>query len=516
MRRPTTPAVGPVLLLDVGAAQGTTLTARVSAAIRQAVAGGRLGPGTRLPSSRALATDLGLSRGVVVAAYARLTDEGVLVSRPGSATRVAQIHPAPPARPCGACEVEPTDVVGIDLRPGPPDLSAFPRRAWLTALRSTLDQLPDSELGYVNPWGADAPRTALAAYLARVRGAVVTPETVVVVGGVTQGLTLLVRLLRSTGHLTLAVESPSNSVQRDVLGSHGLTVIDVPTDEEGIDVQALARTPCHAVLVTPAHQFPTGTQLSAERRASLLRWAEDVDAVVLEDDYDAEFRYERQPVGCLQGQAPARVALVGSVSKTLAPGLRLGWVVPPPSLLDGLLATKRDDDFGSGVLDQHALARLLTSGAYDGHLRTLRRRYRERRDALVSAVACELPGWRTTGVAAGLHLLLDLPAGVDEEELVGRAAEQGLLVQGTRGMYGSLPPRPGLVLSYARGPATLLHEGMRRLAGAAQLAGAGELPGGPAPRRGRLVPATAEDYFWTVGTSPSPGPGSAHRRRERL
>ena len=489
-------AVGPVLLLELDRSDGATLTARVSEAIRRVIVMGRIPSGARLPSSRALAIDLGVSRGVVVGAYARLADEGLLVSRPGSATRVALVSPVSPAHKKSTSDAAGLGgVVAIDLRPGPPDLSAFPRSTWLSALRSTLGGITDSELGYTNPWGTAALREALAAYLARVRGAEVTPETVVVVSGVTQGLTLLTRVLRAVGHRQLAVESPSNSVQRGVLGSHGLDIVDVRADEEGLDVAALARTSCRAVLVTPVHQFPLGTQLSAERRKALVRWAEDVDGIILEDDYDAEFLYERLPMSCFQGLAPTRVALIGSVSKTLAPGLRLGWAAAPPALLDALRAMKRDDDFGSSVLEQHALAQLLTSGAYDRHLRMLRRRYRARRDALLEAVAQQLPGWSVMGVAAGLHLLIEPPSAVDEAALVRQATALGLFVQGTQGMYGTLPPRPGLVLSYARGPVSMFHEGMRRLALAAEHARSDGARSEFGPRRPGLPLATAEDYF---------------------
>ena len=488
-------AAGPELFLDLSATGGS-LPKRLAAAIDDAVRSGRLAPGTRLPSSRSLAVDLGLSRGVVVQAYARLGDNGVLVARSGSGTTVALTAssvPGPTAPPVPPPVHEPPF---IDLRPGPPDLSAFPRAAWSAALRDVLRTLPDRELGYVTPWGTETLRTALAAYLSRARGARAGPGSVVVVSGVTQGLTILAKVLRSSGHRGLAVEAPSNAVQRDVLGSHGMRIVDVPVDEQGIDVQALADTACRAVLVTPAHQFPSGTQLSSARRAALLRWADDVDGVVIEDDYDAEFRYERVPLPCLQASSPGRVALVGSVSKTLAPGVRLGWIVPPERMRHDVAAAKRNDDFGSSVLEQHTLAHLLRSGGYDRHVRALRRRYRARRDALTGDLRRELPAWRITGVAAGLHVLLELPADVPEQALVRAAAGKGLALQGTAAMYGVLPPAPALVLSFARGPATFLHEGVRRLAEAA--AAARDAPPEPADDRPVPAPAVAADYFSTV------------------
>ncbi|MEJ7702193.1 MAG: PLP-dependent aminotransferase family protein [Geodermatophilaceae bacterium] len=268
---------------------------------------------------------------------------------------------------------------------------------WLAATRDVLRLLPDEELGYVAPWGALALREELADYLKRVRAAMVEPDHLVIVTGATQGLTLLVRMLAETGHTILAVESPSNASQRRVLGRHISHILDVPVDDEGLVVTELERTACRAVLVTPSHQYPSGVMLSPARRSELIRWAQRVDGVILEDDYAPEFRFERGPIGCLQGLDPQHVALVGSVSKSLAPGLRLGWVVAPLVLHEMLLAAKRDDDFGSPVLSQHVLARLLANGAYDRHIRRTRRRYMERRDALVTALAEELPDWEMSG-----------------------------------------------------------------------------------------------------------------------
>ena len=459
------PPSGRLLLLQIEGQPGTNLTSRVAAGLREAIRLGRLRPGSRLPSSRSLAADLGVSRGVVVAAYVQLVEERVLSSQTGSGTRVADSpHVASGPGTTARAFTPHSGRLSIDLRPGSPDLSTFPRAAWTAAVRDALRMLPNRELGYVAPWGTEALRQALSEYLSRVRGANTSPETVVVVSGATQGLTVLARVLRAGGNRELALESPSNPVQRRVLASHGLRLIDVPVDEDGIDVQALARTSCRAVLVAPSHQFPRGVRMSAERRAALLRWADETRSLVIEDDRDAEFLYERPPAPCLQSLAPHRVALVGSVSDTLAPGLRLGWVVAPQPLLEAVRAVKRNDDFGTGVIEQHALAGLLRSGAFDRHVRALRFSYRRRRATLLDAVERDLPGWRPSGVAAGLHVLLRAPAGVNEEMLISEAASRELLLQGASQVYGGL--EPGLVVSYARVPPSLLEEGVRRIAAA--------------------------------------------------
>lgn len=452
------------VLLRLGEPGRMPLRVRLSGVLRDAIRSGQLGPGTTLPSTRILAQDLGVSRGVVVDAYTQLAAEGFVRARPGAATIVAFV-------PAGGLPAEwhserpdPAPSPELDLRPGWPDLSAFPRRAWASAVRDTLVDLPAAELGYTEPWGTWALRRALASYLARVRTAMTAPDGIVVVNGVTQGLTLLCGLMLRAGERRLAVEDPSNAVQRLLLRRLGMDVVDVQVDEKGLRVDDLARTGANAVLCTPAHQYPTGVVLSPERREQLLHWAQDSGRLVIEDDYDAEFRYDRSPSSCLQGMNPQHVALLGSVSKTLAPALRLGWVVTPPRLLPTLRAAKRDDDFGTNALDQHVLARLLETGAYDRHLRSLRKRYRLRRDAFIQALSRRLPDWQVMGSAGGLHLTISLPADVPEGRLVAAASELGLWVVGLNSMSAGTSPKPGIVLSYARTTPDMLDEAVARLA----------------------------------------------------
>lgn len=493
LRPPRERRRGSWLPLTLSEHSDRTLRASLRDALKDAIRSGRLTAGSVLPSTRALAADLGVSRGVVVDAYAHLGEEGFLVSRGGSGTMVSDA--AQPATRRAQPERAVDRTYEIDLRPGPPDLATFPRAAWLTATREVLRSLPDAELGYASPWGVAALRDELAEHLTRVRAAMASPESCLVVNGATQGLTLLVRTLAENGHKTLAVESPSHSVQRRILGRHGLRVVDVPIDEQGIDVDALARTGCRAVLVTPAHQYPTGIVLSATRRNALIRWAERVGGIIIEDDYNPEFRYDRRPVGCLQGFGPEYVVLVGSVSKTLAPGLRLGWLVSPPQLHEALSMAKRDDDFGTGVLGQHVLAELFANGGYDRHVRRVRRHYMQRRDVLVSAMAAELPTWQVSGQAGGLHVMLRLPPGVDEDRIIAAAAAKGLALQGTRAMYGSLPAEDGVIVSYARAPRSVLADAVRRLADAAHLVDTTAPPPDAESLRVVAPAATALDYF---------------------
>ncbi|MDI2128872.1 PLP-dependent aminotransferase family protein [Yinghuangia seranimata] len=430
---------------------GGAVGAQITAGLRDAVRTGRLAPGDRLPSSRTLAADLGVSRGMVVEAYEQLVAEGYLTSKHGSGTRVADI---PERRAPGGPE-EPRDANDIsalpyDLKPGTSDMSAFPRAAWLAATRHALATVPHSRLSYGDPGGVPELRTALAAYLGRVRAAIASPDRIVVMGGVAQGIALLVQALQARGHTSIAVEDPSSAMQRDLLRSNGLPVVGAPVDCDGIDVAALARTGARAVLVTPAHQYPTGVVLSPERRAQLTAWARDVDGLIIEDDYDAEFRYDRDPVGCLQGLDPDRVAHLGSTSKALAPGMRLGWAVVPCAWLDQVRDLKRFADLGSAVINQFAFVSMLESGGYDRHLRAMRLRYRSRRDVVTDAFAEYLPEVEVNGIRAGLHLYVELPYGCREEEVVKAAAERGVRVEPVAPMRepGFEAP-PALVLGYA-------------------------------------------------------------------
>ncbi|WP_406394306.1 PLP-dependent aminotransferase family protein [Streptomyces sp. NBC_00882] len=418
-------------------------------ALREAVRTGRLAPGTRLPSSRALAADLGIARNTVADAYADLVAEGWLTARQGSGTRVAERTVVPPTgaphRPRGPGH--PTH----NLVPGTPDLASFPRAQWLRAARRALATAPYQALDYGDPRGRIELRTALAGYLARARGVRADPEHILVCAGFSHGLRLLGAVLRARGARTVAVESYGLDVHWNLLAAAGLRTVPLPFDERGTDPGEL--TDQDAVLLTPAHQFPMGGTLHRDRRAAVVEWARRTGGLVVEDDYDGEFRYDRQPVGALQGLDPDHVVHAGTASKSLAPGLRLGWLVLPPGLMEEVLAAKGGID-SCGSLDQLTLAEFLVSGAYDRHVRAARLRYRRRRDALVAELARRAPKVHATGIAAGLHVVLRLPPGTEQPALRA-AAWQGLAVHGLhryRHPEAGVERRDALVVGYGTPP----------------------------------------------------------------
>jgi GntR family transcriptional regulator/MocR family aminotransferase len=453
------PAVrGEELLLELDRRNGTPLRAQLEDGLREAVRSGRLAAHVRLPPTRALATDLGISRRLVVDAYAQLLAEGYLVARPGAGTFVAD--GAAPHEPPAAARATPP--LRFDFFPGYPDLATFPRRLWLRALRETLRDAPDRSLGYPDPRGASALRRALAGHLRRVRGVAADPDSIVVCSGAAQALALIGAELAGR---TIAVEDPGLPAHHAILSAAGARLVPLAVDAEGARVEHLGAIAADAVILTPAHQSPTGVALSPSRRAALLAWAGETGALVIEDDYDAEFRYDRAPLGAMQGLAPERVLYTGTVSKTLAPALRLGWMVLPARLREAIAQRKLLADHGSPTLDQLALARLFESGAYDRHLRGARRRYRARRDALVAAVADHLPGATVTGLAAGLHATVRLPAPVDGIALAQAAARESVGVYPLG--YAYMTPRTcddGLILGYANLAEPAIEEGIRRLA----------------------------------------------------
>ncbi|MFI1284851.1 PLP-dependent aminotransferase family protein [Streptomyces sp. NPDC020858] len=436
---------GADLHLDLSAGRG--LRAGLTEALREAARSGRLAAGTRLPSSRTLAADLGIARNTVAEAYAELVAEGWLTARQGSGTRVAER--ARLRRPAAAARIRRPERAGpsYSLLPGSPDLGGFPRRAWLTAARRALTDAPNEAFGYgIDLRGRVELRQALAGYLARARGVYADPERIVLCAGFLHGLTLLAGVLRARRVREVAVEGYGLDFHRNLLVRAGLRTRPLGVDGEGARTGQLTAAQ-GAVLLTPAHQFPTGAALTPGRRAAVVDWARTTDGLILEDDYDGEFRYDRQPVGALQGLDPDRVVYLGTASKSLAPGLRMGWMVVPPGLLDEVLALKGPSDWASSALEQLTLAEFITSGAYDRHVRGMRLRYRRRRDELVAAVGDRVA---VSGIAAGLHAVLDLPEGT-ERSVVQSAAWQDLALHGLtrfRHPQAELPPRDALVVGY--------------------------------------------------------------------
>lgn len=449
--------------------------------IRLALADGRLPVGSRLPATRVLAGELGVSRGVVTEAYQRLIEDGCLAGRGRNGT-VVVAAPAtaaatrPPTRasppsprslftaapPADVFDVMRTARARIDFSPGVPDLAAFPRAAWLRAERRVLDHLAASDLGYGDPRGAPALRVAVANWIARNRGIRADPGDVLIVAGTAQTLTLVGQVLHSDGISTVAMEDPGSLGARQHLHNCRLGTPPVAVDSEGVRVDELRATGAAAVLLTPAHQFPTGVVLRGSRRSELTHWARESGGLIIEDDYDAEHRYDRTPVPALRSVLAENVFYAGSVSKLLAPALRIGWLLAPPKYRDALVDAKRFADLGNAALPQLVLAQFMESGAMERQLRHLRRHHRRRRDAMVKAVAAHLPGAIVHGAAAGLHLTITFEAGFADTDVAAAALARDVKVH-PLSWHCQRPRRPGLVLGYAASPPTDIDEGVATL-----------------------------------------------------
>ncbi|MET9899966.1 PLP-dependent aminotransferase family protein [Streptomyces sp. NPDC006446] len=428
--------VGVDLHLEPDASAGRR--AGLERALRDAVRTGRLTPGTRLPATRRLATELGISRGTAKAAYDQLIAEGYLTARQGSGTEVA---PLPADGAAADVRAPRARAPRFDLRPGSPDVGTFPAAAWLRALRRAIATAPSLAYDYGDPRGRIELRTALSGYLGRARGVIAPPERIVITSGYVQALALLTRVLDGG---TVALEDPGLPFHRDVVRKSGGNVVPLAVDGHGARADGLAALGADAVVVTPAHQYPTGVTLHPERRRALTDWARTRDGLIIEDDYDGEFRYDRQPVGALQGMAPAHAVYVGTASKTLGPALRLGWMVLPPHLVEPVADIKLHSDHHTESIGQLALAEMIESHAYDRHVRACRLRYRRRRDQLLDRVGARRS---VRGIAAGLHALVEV---ADESRVLARAEEEGLAV-GRLGDHWHTPGdgRPqGLVVGY--------------------------------------------------------------------
>jgi GntR family transcriptional regulator/MocR family aminotransferase len=445
--------------------------------LRLAVSDGRLPIGSRLPATRVLAGELRVSRGVVTEAYQRLIEDGHVAGRGRSGTIVVA---APVTAPTAAVTGAPasnalfTGVPGadifdairavparIDLSPGVPDLAAFPRTAWLRAERLVLGKLAASDFGYGDPSGTPALRLAVANWLARNRGIRVDPGEVIIVAGVAQALGLIAQVLSQEGIRAIAVEDPGSLGARQHLRSWRLDTPPIPVDTDGIRIDELRADGAPAVLLTPAHQFPTGVVLGGERRRALMRWAGE-GGLIIEDDYDAEHRYDRRPVPAVRSMLAEQVCYTGSVSKLLAPALRVGWLLPPPRYRHALIAAKRYADLGNAVLPQLVLARLMESGEMERQLRFLRGRHRRRRDAMIRAIGTHLPGAVVHGAAAGLHLMVTFDAEFADVELAAASLARGVKVQ-PLSWHNQRPGPPGLVLGYAASASTAIEEGIATL-----------------------------------------------------
>jgi GntR family transcriptional regulator/MocR family aminotransferase len=456
------------ILLAVRRGGGRTLSAQIEDQLRAAIRAGALRDGTHVPSTRDLARQVGVSRRVVVDAYAQLAAEGYLNLRQGARPRVSGNAAVAEVGPGKVAPAAPR--VRFEFRPSRPDLSAFPRASWLRSLRSALASMTDAELGYSDPRGATVLRSALADYLGRVRGVVAEPDRVVVTYGYAQGLALVCQALAARGARRIGMEDPSNLDDRAIVTGAGLEPVPIGVDGEGLRVDELARAAPDAVIVTPAHQQPTGVVLSRERRLALVDWLRAHGGVAIEDDYDAEYRYDRAAVGALQGLAPEHVIYAGTTSKTLAPALRLGWLVVPATLLQGITQDKLVGDRGAARIEEYAFADFVARGELDRHLRRMRARYRKQRDAMVQALARELPEAVVTGIAAGLHVTVQLPEGSDAQAIRDEAGRHRITFNSmadyrAAGGAGSTT----LMLGYGSVPEPAIDPGVREIAEAVRV-----------------------------------------------
>ncbi|HKV22428.1 MAG TPA: PLP-dependent aminotransferase family protein [Mycobacterium sp.] len=414
-------------------------------ALRDAVRSGRLAKGSMLPPSRSLAADLGLARNTVAEAYAELVNEGWLASRQGAGTWVlnaggGQVAPRPRGTPAAPVH---------NLMPGSPDVSQFPRSEWLASTRRALTQAPTEALRMGDPRGRPELRDALAEYLTRARGVRTTAESIVVCAGVRNAVELLGRVFRGRG--PIAVEAYGLFIFRDALAAIEVPTVPIGVDAHGAIVEELSGLSAPAVLLTPAHHSPFGMPLHPARRTAVVEWASHTGGYVFDDDYDGEFRYDRQPIGALQALCPDRVVYMGSASKSLSQALRMGWMVLPDSLIDAVLEAGGGQQYYVDALSQLTMADFIGSGSYDKHIRRMRMRYRKRRDTLVDA----LSGFDVSisGLSAGVNLVLTLPDDT-EHAVLRRAGEAGITVQGLSIMRHPLagpevPSPDGLIVGFA-------------------------------------------------------------------
>ncbi|MFI6273054.1 MocR-like pyridoxine biosynthesis transcription factor PdxR [Micromonospora zamorensis] len=454
------------LNLSIDGQSRETLAVQLRNAFRTQIEEGVLRPGTRLPSSRQLAADLGVSRSVVVEAYEQLCAEGYFVSQHGSGTSVAAAARDEIGSALTPGDRAPTAALR-DLRTGGLHTSTFPGQDWIRAVSAVVTSAGLRELGYAPPSGLPVVRHTLAGYLGRVRGVRTRPDHLMITSGFAQGLALLCRELRDRGHDTVGVEDPGHPGEWEFIADAGLRPVGLPVDADGIRVDALAASGVRAVLVTPASQFPTGATLSAQRREQLVAWAEAVDGYIVEDDFDAAFVAPAQRMPALQSLAPDRVIYAGSASKVLAPALRLGWLATPPTLTAPIERLRAGWDLGCSSLEQLAFARLIDTGAFDRHLRRLTADIQKRRQVVHQFVARELPGTTLRNGYGGLQAYLELPTWCAEEALVQAARRRSVLVRGGRFYALRADDRPpALVVGYAGLRGTELGRGLAGIAGA--------------------------------------------------
>ena len=466
-------------------ARGTeALHRQIYAGLRSAVLSGKLAPGSRLPATRDLAEHLGVSRSVVLEAYDQLLAEGFVVGRSGSGTYVAQglstkvTQSKKPTRlrlsEFGSAAADAAASLAssgqaakclYDFKFGrsESDVEIFPFERWQRMLTRHARRASLTQLDYGPPAGNPVLREAICAHLSRSRAVVCDPSEVIIVSGSQQALDLIARVLLDRGE-RVAIENPSYQGTRQILSAAGAHLVPVMVDREGLNPAALPRR-ARLCFVTPSHQFPTGTILSLSRRVALLEWANDTNAVIIEDDYDGEFHYDGQPIESLQGlDSHGRVIYVGTFSRTVFPSLRVGYLVVPKQLVSPFTGAKWLNDQHSGVLEQQTLAEFITTGAYERHLRRLQRKNSARREALLQAIQEHLNGQvEVSGAGAGAHVALWPKVRGSESSFLQRAAERGVGIYGMSQYFLAKPSRTGFLLGYSRMREAEIREGIRRL-----------------------------------------------------
>jgi GntR family transcriptional regulator / MocR family aminotransferase len=476
------------LPIELDPASGLPLHRQVYEVLRRAIVIGRLARGTRLPSTRALAEMLGVSRTTLTSTFAQLISEGYLYATIGSGTFVSTDLPddtaalddsaAPRAGDrlfrlsaygaslTNVTPLEPPRLAGtIDFRDGRPAFDRFPYDVWRRCITRHVRSGANTFDYSSDPAGVLPLREAIAAYLGRARAVQCDPDDVVIVTGSQQGIDLIARILIEPRDVVVLEEPGYPGAQR-TFAAHGADVRGVPVDAEGLRVDLLRKLagPVRLVYVTPSHQFPLGSVLSFPRRLELLRWAEQTETIVVEDDYDSAYRYEGRPIPALQGlDTSGRTLYIGTFSKTMFPALRLGYIVVPRALRGIVVAAKACCDRQSPALEQHALADFIADGSFERHLRRMRVLYRERRAALLNALRRHL-GDRAEviGDSAGMHLVVRMH-GIDEAALVTRASRAGVVLKSTLSHYLAGGPGSEFIFGFAEHSSATIDDGIARL-----------------------------------------------------
>ncbi|HJR64606.1 MAG TPA: PLP-dependent aminotransferase family protein [Gemmatimonadaceae bacterium] len=480
---------GAPLLIPLDPDAAEPLYRQIYRALREAILGGRLLPGVRLPSTRTLATELGVSRNTVLAAYDQLLAEGYLDGRVGSGTVVAEsgvsrlasvaaARPPSPGSGVRAPSRRGARVASLPIKlsflggasrafsPGVPALDEFPLRLWRRLASRRRSEARPSILEYGDSPGYRPLREAVAGYLGAARGVRCDPDQVLIVAGSQQALDLTARVVLDPGD-TAWIEDPGYFGARGALVAAGARVVAVPLDDEGLSVDAgIARAPdARLAYVTPSHQFPTGMTMSLARRLALLDWARRRGAWILEDDYDSEFRYASRPLSALQGiDADGLVIYTGTFSKVLFPALRLGYLVAPPALVDAFVAARLFTDTHAPIGEQAVLAEFLAEGHFERHVRRMRSLYHERQEVLIESAKQELAPALTIGASeAGMHVVGWLAPGADDCSASRQAARHGVDAIAISAFALEPPARGGLVLGYSHLAPAEIRGGVRKL-----------------------------------------------------